>query len=442
MATSASWRRAALLAATASLCLAGTVTALTGATAGAAGTPGVTANSITIGATVPLTGIASVGYDEVAKAADAVFKFVNSKGGVNGRKIHYVIKDDCYDACGSIANTVSETKVLLAIPVFATVGSLGTPTQDSVRSVLKKHGVPQLFVNSGASDWNSPKTFPELFGWQPSYTVESKILGDWIKVHYKDQKVCFIGENDDFGRDGVLGLRDVGVLPAIQRFYSVNALVSSSGASFAPYVKAERSAHCKVVYLDTIPRATAAALGNAEAIGFRPHWVISGAGADPAAVKTEMRSMPDSETGAITFAYLPASTETSTWHAWMDKVIEADKADFPRFTSTSVLDGNEEYGIGWGVAFVEALRAAGRNFTRASFVHTLLTTAFQTPAVVALQYSASNHQGLHGGYVAEIESDTETEVVAPGTVYSTNSAKAGKVVVVHKLNSGIPAWLQ
>jgi ABC-type branched-subunit amino acid transport system substrate-binding protein len=435
-------RRAAILAATTSLCLAGTVTGLSVATAGAAGNPGVTANSITIGATVPLTGIASVGYSEVAKAANAVFKYVNSKHGVNGRRIHFVIKDDCYDACGGNPNTVSQTQALLALPVFATVGSLGTPTQDSVRNLLRKYGVPQLFVNSGSGDWNSPKTYPKLFGWQPSYQVESKILGDYIKSHFKGQKVCFIGQNDDFGRNGLAGLKDVGVVPAIQQMYSVVALVTSSGASFAPYMAAEKAAKCKVVFLDTIPGATGAALGNSEAIGFSPHFIISGVGADPVTVKTEMGSVPDSEPGALTFSYLPASTEASSWHGWMYKVMEADKADFPKFTAKSPLDGNMEYGIGWGVSFVEALRAAGRNLTRASFVKTLLTTTFQTPAIVPLQFSAANHQGLHGGYIAKIKSVTQTEVVAPGTVYTTDSTKAGKVVVTRMLSSGIPAWLR
>src|SRR5580692_7389366 len=113
-------RRAATLAAAASLCL------------------GLTVTAMAVGATVPLTGIASTGYNEVAKAANAVFKYVDSKGGINGRIIHYVLKDDCYDVQGfgcsnGGATTVSQTQALLALPVFATVGSLGTPTQDSVR---------------------------------------------------------------------------------------------------------------------------------------------------------------------------------------------------------------------------------------------------------------------------------------------------------------------
>ena len=113
---------------------------------------------------MPLTGIASSGYNEVAKAADAVFKYVNSKGGINHRKINYILKDDCYGTpgfgCTGNPSTVAQTHALLSIPVFATVGSLGTPTQDSVRSLLKSNGVPQLFVNSGSLDWNNPTPVP------------------------------------------------------------------------------------------------------------------------------------------------------------------------------------------------------------------------------------------------------------------------------------------
>src|SRR3974390_2592440 len=173
-------RRLATIAASTSLCLGLAVTGLSAGSAGATGTPanppGVTAHSITIGATVPLTGIAALGYNEVAKAARAVFDYVDSKGGGTGRVIHYVLKDDCSGAPGNgcaLANpsTVVQPQALLALPFFATVGSLGTPTQDSVRNLLKAHGVPQLFVNSGSSDWNNPKVYPGLFGWQPSYVV-------------------------------------------------------------------------------------------------------------------------------------------------------------------------------------------------------------------------------------------------------------------------------
>ena len=58
-----------------------------------------------------------------------------------------------------------------------------------------------------------------------------------------------------------------------------------------------------------------------------------------------------------------------------------------------------------------------------------------------LQYSNANHQGLQGGFVAEIKSTTQTEVVPPGTVYTTTCAKLSPVVTTTKLSSGIPSWL-
>src|ERR1035437_2646384 len=167
------------------LCL-GLVTAgtsIVGAGAATKKVPGVTAHQITIGATEPMTGIASSGYNQVAIAANAVFKYVNKHGGIYGRTIKYVIKDDCYGTpgfgCTGTPSTVTQTHALLSVPVFATVGSLGTPTQDSVRSLLTSNRVPQLFVNSGSRDWNNPSAYPGLFGWQTSYNEESKVFAKY-----------------------------------------------------------------------------------------------------------------------------------------------------------------------------------------------------------------------------------------------------------------------
>ena len=420
------------------------VLGLTAGSATAAGSPGVTASSITIGATVPLTGIASVGYSEVAKAANAVFKYVNSKGGVNHRKINYILKDDCYGTpgfgCTGIPSTVTQTQALLATPVFATVGSLGTPTQESVTKLLKAHGVPQLFVNSGSAAWNNPAKYPTLFGWQQSYVVESKILGTYINAHFSGAKLCFLGQDDDFGAGGLQGLLDVHVHPTITAKYSVTSLVLGGAAYITPFIKAEQTAGCTVVFLDTIPGATAAALGNAAALGYHPQFVISSVGSDPITLQKESSAVSD--VGAITFAELPASTDTNPWNAWDRKVLLADPADFPGFTNATPIDGNMAYGIGWGVSFVEALRAEGKTVTRAGFVATLLKTAFQTPGLTPLKYTKGNHQGLQGGYVDTVSSDTSTTAVAGKTVYVTTDAAASKVTVTHRLSTSVPAWLK
>src|SRR6516164_11811588 len=172
------------------------------ATAGAASTPGVTSNSITVGATVPLTGPAAPGYDEIAPAMQAVFAAVDAHGGVNGRKINYNYLDDGYNP----ANTATLTrKLVLQNNVFADVGSLGTPTQSAVQGFLNSQKVPQLFIESGCNCWSNPK-YPLSLGWQPPYTVDGKILGAYIKANFPGKKIGYLYQSDEFGQDVVKGL--------------------------------------------------------------------------------------------------------------------------------------------------------------------------------------------------------------------------------------------
>jgi ABC-type branched-subunit amino acid transport system substrate-binding protein len=423
-------------------------TSIVGAGAATKKVPGVTAHQITIGATEPETGIASAGYNQVAKAANAVFQYVDSHGGVYGRKIKYVIKDDCYGTpgfgCTGVPNTATQTHSLLGIPVFATVGSLGTPTQDSVRSLLRGDQVPQLFVASGSRDWNSPHTYPGLFGWQPSYNEESKIFAKYIKATYPGANVCFLGQGDDFGQDGLAGLVAGGIKPLSSDLYSVPDLVATNGASFGPYIADFQAKKCTVVVLDTIPGATDAALGAALQLGYSPQWVISSVGSDPQTVDAPFvgKVPTDPEIGAVSFSYLPTTTTNSAWIPWIYKVIEADPTDFPGFTSTSVLNGNIAYGAAYGVAFVEALKATGQNLTRASFLKTLQSVTFsQTPSLVPLRYTTSNHQGLNGGYLTTVISDSAMKPLT-GTVYTADSSTDGRVTVASALSHGIPSWLK
>jgi len=443
-------KRRLITAGTAFMLSIGVVTAASSVVgAGAAtSTPGVTKTQITIGATVPLTGIASAGYSDVAKAANAVFNYVNSKGGVNGRKIRFIMKDDCYGTpgfgCTGNPNVVAQTHALLAVPVFATVGSLGTPTQDAVRSLLKSNGVPQLFVNSGSRDWNNPGTYPGLFGWQTSYNEEGKVFAQYIKATYPSDNVCYLGQGDDFGADGLAGLVAGGISPFDTQFYSVGSLVATQGASIAPYIAKFQADKCTVAVLDTIPGATDAVLGAALKLGYSPHWIISSVGSDPVTVDAPFASapFPDPEIGAVSFSYLPASTSTSPWVPWMMKVLGKDTKDFPGFSSTSTITGNMAYGVGWGVAFVEALKAAGKTFTRASFLKTLTSTTFtQTPSLTPLRYTKSDHQGLNGGYLTTIISSTKTQTLT-GKIVTTDSTSTGPVVPATKKSSGIPSWLK
>ena len=135
-----------LIAVTASLVLG--ATAAIAATA-RANDPGVTSSTILLGGTAPLTGVSSA-YAAASRGADAYFKYINARGGVNGRKIEYRVVDDGYNATETVAAThglVEQDKV------FAMFNSTGTAGSLAVRPYLNQMKVPQLFVATGATTW-------------------------------------------------------------------------------------------------------------------------------------------------------------------------------------------------------------------------------------------------------------------------------------------------
>ncbi len=172
-----------------------------GATPSAA--PGVTAKSILLEGTFPLSGPAS-GYAPIPAAMQAYFAYINAKGGVNGRKINFKFEDDGYNP----ANTVQLThKFVEQDHAFALVGGLGTEPQLPVRQYLNDNKVPQLFVSTGATtfdrDWSQ---YPWTIGWQPDYEAEGAIYGKYIAKNFPQAKLGVLYQNDDYGNDYLRGL--------------------------------------------------------------------------------------------------------------------------------------------------------------------------------------------------------------------------------------------
>lgn len=166
--------------------------------------PGVTDTEIKLGQTMPYSGPASA-YGSVGKAELAYWKMVNSRGGINGRKINLLSMDDGY----SPPKTVEQTRKLVEQDeVLAIVGSLGTPTNSAIQKYLNGKKVPHLLISTGASKWNDPQNFPYTTPFYPPYVQEAKIYGSYIARMMPNAKVGVIYQNDDFGKDYVKGFKD------------------------------------------------------------------------------------------------------------------------------------------------------------------------------------------------------------------------------------------
>jgi ABC-type branched-subunit amino acid transport system substrate-binding protein len=373
---------------------------------GSQNVPGVTDTEIIVGSHQPLTGPAAPGYSKIAPATKAYFDYVNAHGGVNGRKITYKYVDDGYNP----SNTQQVVRQLvLQDKVFAILNGLGTPTHSGVLDFLKSNRVPDLFVASGALAWNQPTKFPYTFGYQPNYTVESKVLAQYVKQTYPNQKVCFLGQNDDFGRDGLSGVEKVlGAtgLAAKDTYVPTNVNVG-------PQIGKFKAAGCTVVMLDTVPGFTALVLGTAAKLAFKPNWVVSSVGADyrTLAGRLGAAGKPLLE-GLVGAGYLPSVDDESNPWTQLFKKINSD-AKGPEY------DGNVAYGFSVGYLFVQALQKAGKNLTRQGIVDAIEAGGFKGPGIVPLLYSKTNHSGYGGVQLGKV---TNGKQLPFGAIYTTDDS--------------------
>ena len=165
--------------------------------------PGVTDTEIKIGNTMPYSGPAS-GYAAEARAETAYYKMINSKGGVNGRKINFLSYDDAY----SPPKTVEQTRKLVEQDgVLALTGTIGSATNAAVQKYMNEKKVPQLFVSTGASRFNDPKTYPWTVPLLLSYVVEGKAAGNYFLQTNPNGKIAILYQNDDAGKDYVKGFK-------------------------------------------------------------------------------------------------------------------------------------------------------------------------------------------------------------------------------------------
>jgi ABC-type branched-subunit amino acid transport system substrate-binding protein len=383
-----------------------------GSNVNTASAPGITSTTITLGSTQPLTGPAAPGYSEIAPASNAYFRYVNAHGGVFGRQIKYDYLDDGYNP--SNTSTVTR-KLVLQDKVFAVFSALGTPTHLAVIGYLNSSKVPDLFVSSGCNCWNNVSQYPYTFGWQPDYTIEGKILGQYIDQNLAGKKVGYFFQNDEFGQDGVKGLdQKVAASDVATRQNYV-----PSNTNVGPQIAALQASGAQVVAAFSIPAFTALALLNAARLGYHPTWVVSNVGSDPPTLTGLLKTFssgaagPALLEGMVTDSYLPLISNTSNpWITLFKRIHDQYVPNLP-------WDGNVLYGLAQAYSLVQELKAAGRNPTRASIVKTIETKKITDgPGLVPQGYSSQRHLGYLGVQVATIGSGGTQTAVGPTYVSS------------------------
>ncbi|RSN32572.1 amino acid-binding protein [Amycolatopsis sp. WAC 04169] len=363
-------------------------------------TVGVTDTTIKIGAHFPLTGVAAPGYSEIPGGHQAYYDYVNANGGVHGRKIEFVVKDDGYNPTTTSAVT---NELVLKEEIFAMVGGLGTPTHSAVVDFLNNSKVPDLFVSSGSLRWgDDPKKAPFTFGWQPDYEIEGKIIGDWVRKNLPNAKIGLFLQDDDFGRDGEKGARRY----LGEQIVEV-AKYSPGNTDIAPQIAKLKAAGVDLVLGFTVPSYTALSQLASLKIGFKPKWFYSNVGSDPALVGSLLARFSEGKVtngaslidGVVTTEYLPGvDAPDNAWTKLWQNVWKAHGKG-------GDLTNYRIYGMAQAYTFVQALQAAGKDLTRERIVEVLQQSGktFAGPGLAPFRYTGENHLGISGMSVVELK---------------------------------------
>jgi ABC-type branched-subunit amino acid transport system substrate-binding protein len=255
---------------------------------------GASDTEIVLGMPMPLSGPVS-GYAIVGKVAEAYFKQLNEQGGINGRKVKLLIYDDQY----SPPKTVEVARRLVEQDeILAMFGNLGTAPNLAIQRYMNAKKVPQLFVQSGASQFNDGEKFPWTSPFLGSYQGEGRVFAAHILANKPGAKVGILMQNDDLGREIYKGLQQ-GLAGK-----SAKIVAQASFEVTDPTVDSQvvqlKTAGADVLVLAATARTVAQALRKASELGWEPDRYVNLAGSS---VKMAFEPAgPERAKGAITLS--------------------------------------------------------------------------------------------------------------------------------------------
>ena len=321
----------------------------------AANAPGVTDTEIKIGQTMPYSGPASA-YGVIGRTETAYFKMINEQGGINGRKINLISLDDGY----SPPRTVEQVRRLVEEEQVAFLfNTLGTPPNLAIRPYCNEHKIPQLFVATGAATFSDPKQFFWTMGYQPNYQTEAKIFAKHILQTRPDAKIAALYQNDDFGKDYLIGLKD-----GLGADHAGMLIKETSYEVSEPTVDSQvvtlQGSGADVFLIAATPKFAAQAIRKAFDIGWKPVRYMTDVSQSVATVMKPAGL--DKSKGVITAVYGKDPTDAR----WKDDAgFKEYSAFIEKYMSPKdLIDINAAYGFGAAATMIQVLKQCGNDLSR------------------------------------------------------------------------------
>lgn len=167
-----------------------------------AGTRGVSDKEIKVGQSCALSGSSKKLGIDISTGMNTYFSKVNASGGINGRKITLISKDDGYEPARAKENSVA---LIENDSVFLLMGEVGTPTSKAVYPYTKVNNILFFAPLTGAEYLRKPFK-PNVFNIRASYFQEMETLVNHLVSNQKKKKIACFYQNDSYGKAGLDGL--------------------------------------------------------------------------------------------------------------------------------------------------------------------------------------------------------------------------------------------
>jgi len=317
-----------------------------------------TSDEIRIGSVMPYTGPLAA-FSSIGRAEAAYFDMINEHGGINGRKVRLI----SYDDSSAPAVAVERTRQLVeSDQVLLVFGSFGTASNFAVRPYLNEKKVPHLFIASGDESWNLPEAFPWTMGWQPQSRGEGRIYANYLGALYPERKIAVLRQNDQFGRDMLLGLQEN---LSDARMIVSDTTFDISDKTIDAQIDLLKSSGAEILLFDGSPAIAALALRRMAEIDWHPVFILDNASASianalqPAGLQNSI--------GVISTAFLKDPIDA----AWKD---DPDVKEWVSFMDRYYPDGNKSdsnaaFGYAAAATLVEVLRRCGTDLSRENIMH-------------------------------------------------------------------------
>jgi branched-chain amino acid transport system substrate-binding protein len=369
----------------------------------AADTRGVSDKEIVIGTYTDLSGVTAMWGVNNTNAWRMVFDAVNAEGGIDGRKIKYIVEDNQYQIPRSVQ---AANKLINRDGVFMMVANGGTPMNNATMPDQLAKGVPNVFPLTSARSMYEPLHHLK-FGLAASYYDQMRSGVKLFVEQHHSKMICAMSQDTDFGRDVMDGARDQ--LKAMNLKIAAETLHKPTDTDFSASVARLHEANCDLILLGTITRDTIQIVSAVRKIGWNVEMLGQAASYDEAVAE-----VPGGATEGfysmtpVLFVAASDSSPTVTKFAEQYKKLFGKEPNFAA-----------QLGYTAAQLVVLALQKAGKDLTTDSFVSGMESIKdwhdiFGSPA---MSFSATKHQGSNESFLCVVKSGRWVPVSATPVGY-------------------------